>query len=291
MSGRTLNSAILLLVIGNFLAIISDSIIKWQGGDVPIFQFVFIRVLCTIVLLLPFWRMIDRRRLFQGSRVHLLRAHVGLGGILCMIVALNTLPLATANAVFYAAPVLVMVFGVWVFGERLSWLSLLAVISGFLGIMVILRPVAMSWEALSALGLAAALAINALLVRKLPAGQSMVHTLMLTHVYALPATLVLTLGEGAPFDPSLLLTAMGSSLFILGYNMTVLLAYRHVAANQVTSAEYTGLIWAMLIGGFWFGEIPDLWFFLGSAMIVTPILLQSLAEHRRIRFNRRALEA
>lgn len=291
MSGRTLNSAILLLVIGNFLAIISDSIIKWQGGDVPIFQFVFIRVLCTIVLLLPFWRMIDRGRLFQGSRVHLLRAHVGLGGILCMIVALNTLPLATANAVFYAAPVLVMVFGVWVFGERLSWLSLLAVLSGFLGIMVILRPVAMSWEALSALGLAAALAINALLVRKLPAGQSMVHTLMLTHVYALPATLLLTLGEGAPFDPSLLLTAMGSSLFILGYNMTVLLAYRHVAANQVTSAEYTGLIWAMLIGGFWFGEIPDLWFFLGSAMIVTPILLQSLAEHRRTRITRRALEA
>lgn len=288
MSGRTLNSAIFLLVIGNFLAIISDSLIKWQGGDVPIFQFVFIRVLCTLVLLAPFWFMIDRRRLFEGSRVHLLRAHVGLAGILCMIVALNSLPLATANAVFYAAPVLVMVFGVWVFGERLSWLSLLAVVSGFLGIIVILRPVALSWETLSALGLALALAINALLVRKVPRGQSMVHTLMLTHLYVVPACLVLTLIEGAAFDPSLLLTAMGSSFFILGYNMTVLLAYRHVAANQVTSAEYTGLIWAMLIGAFFFGEIPGLWFYLGSAMIVLPILLQSLAEHRRVRIARHA---
>jgi len=291
MSGRTVNSAILLLVVGNFLAIISDSIIKWQGGDVPIFQFVLLRVFCTLALLLPFLGMIDRGRLFAGTKIHLIRAHIGLAGVLCMIVALNSLPLATANAIFYAAPVLVMVFGVWVFGERLSGLSLLAVISGFLGIVVILRPVELSWESLSALGLAIALAINALLVRKLPQGQSMVHTLILTHIYVLPAATILTMIEGAPFDPSLLWAAFASSFFILGYNITVLLAYRHCAANQVTSAEYTGLIWAMLVGWLWFNEVPDLWFYLGSAMIVIPILLQSLEEKRRLKVAREALEA
>jgi drug/metabolite transporter (DMT)-like permease len=287
MSGRTLNSAILLLVVGNFLAIISDSIIKWQGGDVAIFQFVLIRVLCTVLMLLPFVALIDRRRLFAGTKIHLIRAHVGLAGVLCMIVALNNLPLATANAVFYAAPVLVMVFGVWFFGERLSWLSVFSVVSGFLGIMVILRPVEMSWASLSALGLAVALAVNALLVRKLPRGQSMVHTLMLTHIYVIPAALVLTLLEGAPLDPSLIPAAFGSSFFIMGYNITILLAYRNVAANQVTSAEYTGLLWALVVGWLWFSEVPDLWFYLGSAMIVVPILMQSLAEHRRCRIARR----
>jgi len=291
MSGRTVNSAILLLVIGNFLAIISDSIIKWQGGDVAIFQFVLLRVIATLVMLLPFLAMIDRRRLFEGSRIHLIRAHVGLAGVLCMIVALNSLPLATANAIFYAAPVLVMVFGVWFFGERLTGLSLVAVISGFLGIVVILRPVDLSWESLSALGLAIALAINALLVRKLPRRQSMVHTLMLTHAYVLPAAILLAVLEGAPFDPSLLGTAFASSFFILGYNITILLAYRHCAANQVTSAEYTGLIWAMVVGWLWFAEVPDVWFYLGSAMIVIPLLLQSLEEKRRLRIARQTCEA
>ena len=73
---------------------------------------------------------------------------------------------------------------------------------------------------------------------------------------------------------------MGSALFILGYNITVLLAYRQVDANQVTSAEYTGLIWAVGIGWIWFGEVPDLWFLAGSLMIVVPLLLIGL-QHRR----------
>jgi drug/metabolite transporter (DMT)-like permease len=283
MSGRTLNSAILLLVLGNFVALLSDVIIKWQGAGIAVFQFVFLRVLITLVLLAPFWSMVDRHRFFAGSRVHLVRAHVGLAGILCMIVALNTLPLATANAIFYAAPVLVMVLGVAVFGERLTTWSLVAVISGFAGVLVILRPVELGWASLSALGVAAALAINALLVRRLPMGQSLVHTLLLTHLYMLPAALALMLWEGAAFDPMLLATALGSAVFILGYNMSVLLAYRHIAANQVTSAEYTGLIWAMLVGWLWFAELPDAWFYLGSAMIVLPLLLPALTGQRQAR--------
>lgn len=283
MSGRTVNSAIALLVIGNFLAIISDSIIKWQGGDVALYQFVFLRVLCTLALLLPFAGLVDQRRLLAGSRWHLLRAHVGLAGMLCMVVALNTLPLATANAIFYAAPVLVMLLGVWWLGERLNGLNLIAVVSGFLGIVVILRPQALTLASLSALGLAVALAVNAILVRKLPRSQSMVHALLLTHVYVLPGALALALWEAEAFDPGLLSAAFGSSLFILGYNATVILAYRHVEAGRVTSAEYTGLIWAMLLGWWWFGELPDVWFYLGASMIVLPLLAISLRERHHQR--------
>ena len=77
--------------------------------------------------------------------------------------------------------------------------------------------------------------------------------------------------------------AFGSAVFILGYHTTVILAYRHVAANQVTSAEYTGLIWAIALGWWWFQEVPDAWFFIGSALIVGPLVLLSLAERRRKR--------
>ncbi|MFV8834443.1 DMT family transporter [Aquisalimonas sp.] len=290
MSGKTVHSAIVLLVIGNLLAIFSDIIIKTQGGDMPALQFVFLRVLCTLLLLLPFLPMIDRGALFRGTRIHVVRAHISLVGVFCMVVALVNLPLATANALFYAAPLIVMVLAVVIFRERATGLSILAVISGFIGIIVILRPMEFSWQGISALGAAAALGLNALLVRKLPAGQSMAHTLILTHIYAVPAAFALAVWEGAPWDWSLVPAAMGSALFILGYNGSVILAYRSVAANQVTSAEYTGLIWAIAFGWLWFQEIPDAWFVVGSVLIVGPLVLISLAEKRRLRRHSAAFD-
>jgi drug/metabolite transporter (DMT)-like permease len=280
MSGRTVNSAILLLVIGNAMALVSDVFIKLLHGDVPVFQFVFMRSGLTLLMLVPFLQQLDRKRLFRGLGIHMLRAHVHLIGMICMVLALGALPLATANAIFYAAPVIVMVLSVIFFGERLNAPSVIAVISGFVGIIVILRPVEVNWMALSALAMAASLAVNALLVRKLPERQSLIHKLFLNYLLVVPAATLLMLWEGAPWDSSLLLNAAGSALFILGYNMTVLLAYRQVDASQVTSAEYTGLIWAVLLGWLWFNETPDLWFMAGSVLIVVPLLVIGLKQRR-----------
>lgn len=281
MSGKTVNSAILLLIIGNAMALISDVFIKILGADTPVFQFAFIRCAITLALLLPLWKQINHDRLFEGGRIHFIRAHIHLVGIVCMVIALGSLPLATANAIFYVAPILVMVLSVLVFGERLTMLSLLAVISGFAGIIVILRPVEFNWAAIMALGSAASLAINAVLVRKLPKQQSTVHQLFLTYLLVLPVSFALALYEGAAWDPAILGSAVASAALILGYNVTILLAYRHVDANQVTSAEYTGLLWAVAIGWIWFNEAPDLWFVMGSSMIMIPLILVSLRNRRQ----------
>lgn len=284
MSGKTVNSAISLLIVGNALALISDVFIKFLEADAPVFQYALLRCLITLMLLLPFLKQIDTGKLFEGGRLHLIRGHVHLFGIICMVYALIALPLATANAVFYVAPILVMVFSVIFFGERLTKLSLAAVISGFAGILVILRPVDFSWAALGALGSAAALAINAVLVRKLPRQQSTAHKLFLNYLMITPLCLALAVWEGAAWSQAVFVSAVGSSAFILAYNVCVLMAYKHVDANQVTSAEYTGLIWAVLIGWVFFAEVPDFWFLAGSAMIVVPLLLIGL-QQRRVRLR------
>ncbi|NWN90249.1 DMT family transporter [Marinobacter adhaerens] len=284
MAGKTVNSAILLLVLGNAMALISDVFIKVMEPGAPIFQFAFLRCLITLLFLIPLARKIDRTDLFGGLVVHTMRAHIHLAGLLCMIIALQHLPLATANAVFYAAPILVMVFSVFLFGERLAPLSVLAVFSGFAGILVILRPVDFNWAAIAALGSALSLSINAVLVRKLPKKQTTVHKLFLNYLLVIPASALLAAWEwqqGASWHPEILLTAAASAFFILGYNMTVLLAYRQVDANLVTSAEYTGLIWAVAIGWIWFDEVPDWWFLVGSLMVIVPLVLIGLNQRRR----------
>ena len=174
-----------------------------------------------------------------------------------------------------------MVLSVFLFREKLTPLSVTAVFSGFAGIVLILRPVEFNWAAVAALGSAFALAINAVLVRKLPKQQSTVHKLFLNYLLILPAAGALAWWEGAQWDSGILIGALGSALFILGYNITVLLAYKQVDANQVTSAEYTGLIWAVLIGWIGFNEMPDLWFAVGSAMIVVPLILVGLRSRDR----------
>jgi drug/metabolite transporter (DMT)-like permease len=259
---------------------VSDVFVKVIGDGAPVFQFILVRSLITLLLLLPFLGHLDRARFFSGLGVHAVRSHMHLAGVFCMVIALTSLPLATANAVFYVAPILVMLLSVAFFRERLSGLSLLAVFSGFAGILVILRPVELHWSAFSALGAAAALAISAVMVRLLPPGQSTVHRLFLNYLLLLPAAALLTWWEGAAPDSAILISALGSAAFILGYNTCVLLAYRTVDANRVTSAEYTGLLWAVLIGWLWFNEAPDLWFAVGSAMVVVPLLLIGLQQSR-----------
>ncbi|MCC5857715.1 MAG: DMT family transporter [Ectothiorhodospiraceae bacterium] len=281
MSGRTVHGAIVLLIIGNLLAMFSDIVVKIQGADVPVFQFVFLRLLVSVLLLLPMLPFIGHRVLLAGRGIHLVRAHVGMAAIVCMVVALTRLPLATANAVFYVAPILIMVLAVLVYRERLTPLSVLTVVSGFSGVIVALRPVEFSWAAFAALGSALALAVNALLVRKLPAEHTPAHNLLLAQAYALPAALALAIWEGAPWDWTLLRGAAGSSVFILAYHLSVLIAYRHVAANRITGAEYTGLVWAVIFGWWWFGEIPDLWFAVGAILITGPLLIHGVAESRR----------
>lgn len=283
MSGRTVNSAIFLLVIGNAMALISDVFVKMAEPDAAVFLFAFMRSLITLLLLLPFCLSIKSQGFFKGARMHFLRAHIHFGGMVCMVIALTHLPLATANALFYVAPILVMVLSAVLFGERLKSLSLLAVISGFAGILVILRPVEFNWAAWAALGAALALALGALLVRKLPEQQTTGHKLLLNYLLLMPAAGFMAWWEGAEWTTQLLLNALGSAVFILGYNISVLLAYRRVDASQVTSAEYTGLIWAVVLGWVMFSEQPDLWFLTGSAMIVIPLVMIGVQQGRQNR--------
>lgn len=281
MSGKTVNSAIFLLILGNGMAMVSDMIVKMQGENVAVFQFVAVRLVIMLMLLLPFIKKVNFDRLWEGGRLQFIRAHVSYAGICCMVVALSTLPLATANAIFYAAPLLVVVFSVLFFRETLSKSSLFAVVSGFIGILVILRPLEISWSAISAIGVACSLAISATLVRKLPKGQSTVHSMLVSQIMMVPIAMALAIWEDAPFDTDTLYYALGSAVFISMYNATVFMSYKWVSPQQVTSAEYTGMIWAILLGVMFFDEVPDAWLIVGSSLIILPLLGIAYLERKR----------
>lgn len=261
-----------LLVIGNIVAVFSDALIKTVGNDVAVFQFVFFRQLSAVLILIPFCWNSKTESLVAGLKWHAVRAHIWLLGAIFMIFAISSMPLATANAIFYAAPLIMLPLATLLFKEQLSKPSIMAAIMGFIGVLVIIRPDQFDWAAISALIVAVTLAVNNLLIRKIPRSQTVAQTLLLTNLTGIPASFALALWEGKPWDWSAFGTAAVSSMFIMIYAATCVVAYRAVDSNKIASAEYSGLIGAVVVGIAFFGEMPDAFMLIGTLMIIIPII-------------------
>ncbi|HAH03140.1 MAG TPA: EamA family transporter, partial [Vibrio sp.] len=96
--------------------------------------------------------------------------------------------------------------------------------------------------------------------------------LLLTNLAGVPASLGLAIWEGREWDWSPLITAAGSSGFILIYAAICVVTYRSAESNKIASAEYSGLLGAVGVGLVWFGEMPDIAMAIGTAMIILPLI-------------------
>lgn len=265
--------ALFLLVIGNLAASLSDVAVKLIEGGISPFQYMFVRQLASLLLILPFYlrQQPDKRSLKQAP-ITILRAHLILIGSGCMMVAVTHLPLATANAVFYAAPILMLPLSILFLNEHPPLSKILLTCFGFLGVLVVLRPDHFHWAALFALGTASTLAMFNILVRKLPSEQSVATTLWWTTLFSLPISAVLAGFYWQPITWQELALVVASAVCILSYNGLAVLAYQKAPAGEIALAEYSGLVFVTLFGIWWFDEIPDWLTAIGIIMIVLPLL-------------------
>ncbi|MGB1320986.1 MAG: DMT family transporter [Vibrio gallaecicus] len=263
---------ILLLVAGNFFASLSDVAVKALQGDVQPFQYMFIRQLFSLVLITPLWLKQTRtQKKLQQKSITLIRAHLILIGSGCMVMAITYLPLATANAVFYTAPLLMLPLSFVLLNEKPAAGKVLATIIGFVGVLIVLRPSQFHWAALFALGTACTLALFNILVRKLPKEQTVITTLWWTTILSLPTSFILTVGYWQPISHTNIAFIALSAALILGYNGLAVLAYKKAHSSEIALAEYSGLIFVALFGVLWFDEIPDWITLIGILLIVLPL--------------------
>ncbi|CAM3897087.1 DMT family transporter [Vibrio aquimaris] len=263
--------ALILLVAGNLSAVFSEAMVKAISDDSSIFQFILFRQITAVVMLLPWCIQSSTKSLQVGIRWHLIRGHVWLVGMFFTVIALTSLPLATASAIFYTAPLLMLLFSSLLLRETISRHSILSVIVGFVGVLVVIRPTELSWAAISALIVALYLAINNMLIQKLPKEQSVIQMLFMTNLVGIPVALIATVWEGARLQVDLIGVAAASTAFILVYAAFGLLAYRAVESHKIATAEYSGLVSAIIVGIFMFNEIPDVPTIIGSVLIILPL--------------------
>lgn len=277
----TVGLAMILLILGNIVAVFSDALIKSLSPDTAVYQFVFFRQTTAVLILLPFCLFNRKNSLFYGIKWHFVRGHVWLLGAIFMVFSINALPLATVNAIFYTAPLLMLLLGMVFYKEKLTLHSVLVAIFGFIGILVVVKPTQINLAAFAALIVALTIATNNLLIRKLPLHHNVFQTLLLTNLVGIPTALGLAFWENKPWDWYPMVTATGSNVFILIYAGICVFVYRAVEANKISSVEYTGLLGAVAVGILWFDEAPDISFAIGSVLIIVPLIWLAKFESRK----------
>jgi len=273
MQQKSVTHAILLLVLANLLASLSDVSLKVLNGDVPTFEYVFIRQIISLLFILPFWLKLPTSQYRQGCcMIAFWRAQFIVGGSACAMIAITHLTLATANAMFYVAPLMMLPMSILFLKEAPPMSKYIATSIGFIGVLIVLRPEQFHWAAIIALGSALTMAVCNILIRRLPAEQSIIATLFWTTLMTLPLAGLLAVFDWQPISLLNVLWIVAINVFVLGYHALVVIAYKKSAVSNIALAEYSGLAFVTLFGIFWFDEIPDLLTVMGILFIVVPMM-------------------
>ena len=248
-----------------------DALVKWLSAGYPVPQILVFNALFALV---PVGAMVVHRGGLPQLRtrrlgLHLVRGVLGTTGGFLAFYAFSRLPLADAYAIIFATPLLITALSVPILGEAVGWRRWSAVLIGFVGVLVMLRPgmAPMSLGSLAALGAACASACAILLVRKL----SVTETTTSIAFYSNVTAVVLTgIAFSATFVvPSLLdLALMAASGLIGGTALLVLIAaYRSSPAALVAPFQYSQMLWAILLGALFWSDVPEPVMLLGASIV------------------------
>lgn len=267
------NLAIILLILGNLAASLSDVAVKLLNGEVSTFQYIFIRQLFSTLVICPLWlKQSKQKRKLYSAKLNVFRAHLIIIGSGCMVIAITHLTLATANAVFHAAPLMMLPLSILLLREKLTIKSSVLSLIGFSGVIVVLRPSEFELAAVFALVTTFTIALFNLTARKLPTEQTVVSTLFGTSLLSLPISGCLAIFYWGPISTTNLLFILASATLVLTYNGLAVASYQRAPANSIALAENSGLVFVTLFGVTLFNEVPDFFTILGIFMIILPLL-------------------
>lgn len=207
-----------------------------------------------------------------------------------MMLGIALAPLSVVTAVLQAMPLMVTMGAAVFLGEPVGWRRWSAIVLGFIGVLMIVRPGADGFDpyALLPLGAVLALTVRDLATRKLPAGVASVQVSGWGFAAVVPGGLIMLAIQGEalvmPNAAEWGLQAVTLLCGVLGYSALVL-ATRGGDIGLTTPFRYSRLVFGMMIGVILFGERPDALTLAGSALIVAAglyTLLREIGLRRRV---------
>ena len=253
---------------------LNDTAMKLVMQKVPLFQAIGLRgLLATFALLVIGWRMGSLRLSLpvRDRWLLALRSAAEVLGTLTFLAALNHMPLANLSAILQVLPLAVTLAAALFLGDRAGWRRMMAILVGFAGVLIIIRPGPTGFDLWALVGLVsvACVVLRDLVTRRMSASLPSVTVALTAAVTVLVMGGIGTAVEG--WQPVggrewlLLLAAAGA--LIVGY-LTVVMTMRVGEISFVAPFRYTALLWAMALDFTIFGHLFDALTMFGAGLVV-----------------------
>ena len=265
---------------------LNDTLLKLTNGAVPLAQLLFLRGVLSSVLIYALARSLGALRFHVARRdwgLIAIRSAAEVGAAYFFVTALLNMPLANVTAVLQALPLTVAVGAALVFREPLGWRRMSAILIGFMGMLLIVRPGVDGFSLWSGYALMAVLCVT---LRDLATRRLSVHvpSMTVTLASSLAVTvsfgLASTLTDWVPVTLPLAALIGAAAVFIIGGYFFSIRAMRVGEISFIAPFRYTGLVWALVLGWLVFGDWPTNLTLLGAGIVVATGLFTLYRERR-----------
>ena len=272
MNKNKLTQVALLAIGATFFGSFMGACVKLLSDDLHPVIICFYRCLMGLIIITPFIIKNNFQALqTDNMRLQILRALINIISMICWFTAIGMMHLEKATALGFTTPLFTTVLAVIVLGEVIRFHRTAALLLGFIGILIIIRPGYMPFEFGTILMLIASFSFSFVLifVKKLSATDSSLTIIFYHLLYMTPAFFILSLfyWQSINFNQLVIFSLMGSSGLLSHWCLAQ--AFKMSDTTFVMPLQFTKLIWASLIGLFIFAEQPDIWTWVGGIITVS----------------------
>ena len=264
--------AIIFSLLGWMFLPVMDGFAKYLSADLPIMQITWARYFFTVVFTFPIMFFFFNKQLIWSDKpkLQILRGLILLFANICFFYSISVIALAKALTLAFIAPLIVTAFSPLLLGEKVGFKRWTAVVIGFIGSLVVIRPgfLEINLASVSALGTGFLYGFYLIITRKLSTSDNPLLTLLITGIVgAVLVSLIIPFYWVKPTINQWSLMA-GIGIFACIGHLFLILSLKYADASKLAPFGYTEIIPNVLIGYYFFSEIPDSWTYLGLVIIV-----------------------
>ena len=281
--------AIIFSLLGWMFLPVMDGFAKYLSDDLPILQITWARYFFTVAFVFPIMFFFYKKQLVWSDkpRLQIFRGLILLSANICFFYAISVISLAKALTLAFIAPLIVTAFSPILLGEKVGFRRWTAVAVGFIGSLIVIRPGFLEFNLASMAALATGFFYGFYLIitRKLSTSDNPLLTLLITGmVGALLVSLIIPFYWVKPTLNQWSLMA-GIGVFACIGHLFLILSLKYADASKLAPLGYTEIIPNVIIGYYFFSELPDNWTYLGLFIIVLSGLYISKREYHLSRNN------
>ena len=251
---------------------IMDGFAKYLSAELPVLQITWARYFFTVVFIFPLMLFFFKKYLVwtDKPKLQLIRGLILLTANISFFYSISVISLPKALTLAFVAPLVVTAFSPFFLGESVGYRRWAAVIIGFIGSLVVIRPgfLEINLASLAALWTGIMYGFYLIITRKLSTSDNPLLTLLLTGVVgAIIATTFMPFVWVSPtFNQWSIMAAIG--LFACIGHLFIILSLKYADASKLAPFSYFEIVTNIIIAYYFFGDFPDSWTFLGLFIIV-----------------------